>query len=48
VSGVVFEIGAASAHREVRGAPVYFCCEKCAMYFSEHAERVTAARGLGR
>jgi len=47
VSGVVFEVTASSAHREVAGRPVYFCCEKCAMYFSEHQDRVVAARGLG-
>jgi YHS domain-containing protein len=46
VSGVVFPIGDTSAHREVGGKTVYFCCEKCAMYFAEHADQVAAARGI--
>ena len=46
MSGVVFQVGDASAHRELGGRTVYFCCEKCAMYFAEHAEQVAAARGL--
>ena len=47
VSGVVFEVTAASPRREVAGRPLYFCCEKCAAYFSAHAGQVSAARGLG-
>ena len=43
---VVFQVSEASAHREVGGHRVYFCCEKCAMYFDEHAAGVAAARGL--
>jgi YHS domain-containing protein len=46
VSGVVFEVKAGSARREVNGKPVYFCCEGCANYFNEHREAVIAARGL--
>jgi hypothetical protein len=41
-------VSAASAQREVAGRPVYFCCEKCAMYFSEHADHVTTVRKLAR
>jgi YHS domain-containing protein len=46
VSGVVFQVKASSARREAFGKPVYFCCEKCAMYFSEHREHVLAVRGF--
>jgi hypothetical protein len=46
VSGVVFEVKETSPVRSVSGRPVYFCCEKCAMYFSEHGEQVSGARGL--
>jgi YHS domain-containing protein len=46
VSGVVFQVKAASARREVNGKSVYFCCEGCANYFNEHREAVIAARGL--
>jgi YHS domain-containing protein len=46
VSGVVFQVTEASARREVGGRPVFFCCEKCAAYFSAHAGQVIAARGL--
>jgi YHS domain-containing protein len=46
VSGVVFQVKEGSAHREVGGRQVYFCCERCAMYFDEHAEHVSAARNL--
>lgn len=46
MSGVVFQVKAASAHREVGGRTVYFCCEKCAMYFDAHAEQVAATRNF--
>ena len=46
VSGVVFDVKASSARREVRGKTLYFCCEACAKYFSENEQRVSAARGL--
>lgn len=46
VSGVVFTVKESSAHREVDGRAIYFCCEVCAQYFSEHAAQVVAARGL--
>jgi hypothetical protein len=46
VSGVVFEVKEASAHRDVGAQRLYFCCEKCAMYFSEHQDHVLAAREL--
>ena len=38
VSGVVFQVKAASARREVNGKAVFFCCEGCASYFDEHRE----------
>jgi YHS domain-containing protein len=47
VSGVVFEVKDSSPRRESGGRTVYFCCETCAGYFSEHAEDVAAARHLG-
>jgi YHS domain-containing protein len=46
VSGVVFKVQAASARREVAGKPLYFCCETCAVYFSEHRARVLALRSV--
>jgi len=46
VSGVVFRVKDSSPHREVGGKTVYFCCESCAAYFSDHAAQVTAARNL--
>ncbi len=46
VSGVVFRVEPSSPHRDVGGKPLYFCCEACADYFSAHADRVLALRGL--
>jgi YHS domain-containing protein len=46
VSGVVFQVNEASAHRDVGGRRLYFCCERCAMYFDAHAEHVAAVRNL--
>jgi YHS domain-containing protein len=46
VSGVVFTVKDTSPHREVGGKTVYFCCESCATYFSDHAEHVAEARHL--
>jgi YHS domain-containing protein len=46
VSGVVFRVKGSSPHRDVGGRPVYFCCEACAVYFSEHRESVLALRSL--
>ena len=43
----MFEVSDASPHRDVGGKSVYFCCEKCAMYFSEHEAHVAAVRELG-
>jgi YHS domain-containing protein len=39
-------VGEGSAHRDYGGKAVYFCCEKCAMYFAEHAEQVATLRKL--
>ena len=46
VSGVVFRVTGASPRREVSGQSIYFCCEACANYFSQHRERVLALRGI--
>ena len=48
VSGVVFQVKEGSAHRAVGGKQVYFCCEKCAMYFDDHAAQVAAVRGFSQ
>lgn len=44
VSGVVFTVGEHTAHREVGGRTIYFCCESCAAYFDAHQAEVLAAR----
>lgn len=46
MSGVVFAITEASAHREVGGQPMFFCCESCAAYFSAHRAQVLAQRHI--
>jgi hypothetical protein len=46
VSGVEFEVKPNGAHREVAGQTLHFCCESCAVFFSEHRDRVLAARGM--
>ena len=46
VSGVVFTVSAQSAHRDVGGKTVYFCCESCAAYFTANQARVVASRGM--
>lgn len=46
VSGVEFQVKEKGAQRDVAGRPIHFCCEGCARYFSENADRVIAARGL--
>lgn len=48
VSGVVFQVTAASPRRTLAGRDVFFCCEKCAAYFSAHADQVRVARGIGQ
>ena len=44
VSGVVFRVQPASPRRQVGARSLYFCCEGCAGYFAEHADRVVAQR----
>ena len=44
VSGVAFDVKDKSAHRDLDGRKLYFCCEACAVYFTENRERVVAAR----
>jgi hypothetical protein len=46
VSGVVFQISAASVTREVNGKKLWFCCEGCAGYFDQNRERLIALRKL--
>lgn len=46
VSGVTIPVKEAGPRRVVNGALVYFCCEACAVYFSEHETTVSRARGL--
>ena len=46
VSGAVFRITDTTQHREARGKTLYFCCEQCANWFSEHEADVLAKRGL--
>ena len=45
-SGVVFEVKTTSSHRALAGRQLYFCCEKCAQYFTEHQAEMIAARRL--
>ncbi|NUQ76093.1 MAG: TA0938 family protein [Polyangiaceae bacterium] len=35
MSGVVFQVQASSASREVDGKRLFFCCETCATYFTK-------------
>ena len=46
MSGVVFQVSRESARREIGGKTIYFCCETCAKYFSEHAEQIATLRSL--
>jgi hypothetical protein len=46
VSGVVFKVKDSSAHRDVDGEPLYFCCEACAAYFAGHRDHVLSVRGI--
>jgi YHS domain-containing protein len=46
VSGVTFRVQSTSAHRDVDGKKLYFCCESCANYFTEHRDRVLTARSV--
>jgi YHS domain-containing protein len=46
VSGVAFEIKAASAHRTIGDKTLYFCCESCAAYFMTNQASILAARGI--
>ena len=44
----MFRVQPTSAHRDMDGTRVYFCCESCANYFSANRERVILARGFTR
>jgi hypothetical protein len=46
VSGVVFQVKATGARREVEGKTVHFCCDGCAGFFDRNREKVIALRGL--
>lgn len=48
VSGVVFRVRKSSPNRAFGATPLHFCCETCAAYFSQNAERIAAARGLAQ
>jgi hypothetical protein len=47
VSGAVFDVTGASPRRELAARTLFFCCEACAGYFSQHRQDVLAARCLG-
>jgi YHS domain-containing protein len=46
VSGAVFRITDTTPHRESRGNTLFFCCESCAAFFTQHEAEVLAKRGL--
>lgn len=46
VSGAVFRIADDSPRRVARGTVLFFCCEACAAFFSQHESEVLAKRGL--
>jgi YHS domain-containing protein len=47
VSGAVFRIAAETPKRTVHGGmTLYFCCEACAAWFTQHEAEVLAKRGL--
>ena len=46
VSGAVFRITDKTQKRESHGNTLYFCCEACAVFFTQHEAEVLAKRGL--
>ena len=47
VSGAVFRVTGASPRRDIGGGrSIFFCCESCAQYFSQHRDEVLAKRGI--
>jgi copper chaperone CopZ len=46
VSGVVLRIKETTPSAEVRGRPVYVCCEGCLRHFNANRDRVLALRGM--
>lgn len=46
VSGAVFRVTDDSPHRTARGQLLFFCCEACAGFFTEHEADVLKKRGL--
>lgn len=46
VSGAVFRIGDETPRRVARGHALFFCCEACAVFFSQHESEVLAKRGI--
>lgn len=46
VSGAVFRVKEDSPHRTARGNLLYFCCEACAAYFTQHEAQILARRGI--
>jgi YHS domain-containing protein len=47
VSGAVFRISDTTQKRESHGKTLYFCCQACAVWFSEHEADVLTKRGIG-
>jgi YHS domain-containing protein len=46
VSGAAFRVNDNSPHRTAGGQRLFFCCESCATFFSQHEAEVLKKRGL--
>jgi len=46
VSGAVFRVADETPRRVARGQLLFFCCESCAVFFSQHEAEVLTKRGL--
>ena len=46
VSGAVFRVKEDSPQRIARGRQLWFCCEACATFFSQHETDVLTRRGI--
>jgi hypothetical protein len=46
VSGAVFRVTESSPRRTARGQLLFFCCEVCAGFFTQHEAEVLRKRGL--
>jgi len=47
VSGAVFRVTPQTPQRAARGKVLFFCCEACAAFFTQHEAQVLERRGLG-